>query len=616
MSGRPTLSVKLDDGSGTFPYDITPWVHLPAGLGIRRGRQDEFETITPSELTLRLDNLDGRFTLGSPTYGIAVDQRIRVTATVGATTRDRFTGYVQDWPTTWPSPTASYAVAQITAIDRLSRLTRRDLRSVAENEIMVERPAAYYTLGEPADSTTAGDTSGNGRHVLAQAGTGAYATFGAASGTLADSLTAVQFSGGKYLQANYSKPLVAAGTARTIEGTFLTTGTSQALMSAGDTGPTDSKGYGNLVPRLELNAAGHVTWFVGPTGGFLSWSITSPAAYNDGTMHHFAAVYNPAGGVVRLYIDGTQVAGATGVGSGGNVDITLLALGYQLTGVMSHVAVHASELSAARIADHSAAVLSGFDGERSDLRIARLASYANVPTAEQNLETGKLLGTPPQAMAGVKVLDAMQAVMTGEGGALFVDGSGVLTMQNRRHRTLQATATPDLAITAADVEHSDLVITGDKQYLKNYITASRDQGATQAVSDQASIDQFEQYPDDLSTMLVSTDQQVLDAITWRVATYAQPRTRMSSLKLDLMTQTTAVQQAALNLDLGERLTISGMPAQSPSSTFDLIVEGSDEQFTESTWTLTCNTAPSANVQAWILGDATFGVLNSTTRLFY
>ena len=89
--GLPSYQVLLDDGTGTFPYDITAYVRLVQGWSIQRGRQDELAAVTPGSLSLTLDNADGRFTIGSTLIAspspIKVDARIRVNEAANLPTR-------------------------------------------------------------------------------------------------------------------------------------------------------------------------------------------------------------------------------------------------------------------------------------------------------------------------------------------------------------------------------------------------------------------------------------------------------------------------------------------------------------------------------------------------
>lgn len=621
MAGLPTLSVKLDDGTGTFPHDVTAYAHLPTGLGVSRGRGDEASGVEPSQLTLRFDNVDGRFTLGSATYGIAIDQRIRVTETVGGTTSIRFTGYVQDWPTSWPSPTGSYAVATVTAVDRMSRVARRRLRTIVENEVLIDGPSGYYTLAEAAGVVTAADTSGKSRDPLTAAnsggGNGTSPTFGQPGIPGGEGMTAIAFNGGKSLMAH--APLPQSG-AVYVGGFFKSTdATGGRILGIND----ERTGTALWLELAGPGAVGQVL-ATGMTNTFTIVPVVSAGSYNDGAWHHALALF-VAGSGVRLYVDGALVATSPAMFAGetigashfqvGALTRTLDAnYGNPFTGTIGHAYYGAASIVASRISAHSSGGLTVGAGESPAARLGRFASYANIPTADQSFEAAVLASTPLQAMSGAALLDAMLDVEAAEGGTLFVNGAGTLVFQNRTHRTSKASAAATLALTSGDID--DPIVTGDKQYLENYITGTREGGATQVALNQASIDQYEQYPAEVARALYTTDDQVRDLINWRVTVYGTPAPRMSSVRLDLRTLPQATQQAALNLELGDRVTISGLPSQSPFATADLIVEGWHEEVSDQAWTLTLNTVPASVYRAWTLGDATYGVLGSTTRLHY
>lgn len=616
MAGRPTVTVLLEDATGAFIYDVSAYTHLPAGITIRRGRGDETDKVQPSDLKLRLDNVDGRFTLGSATYGIRIDQRIRVKLN-GVT---RYTGKVQDWPTTWPSPTASYAEVQITAVDRLTPLSRRKLRTIIENEILVDAPEAYYPLGEAAGSLTAGDASGHGGPTLVQAGFGAPVAFGAVGPIGGEELTAASFTGAdKYLAS--TAPALGVGTL-TVEAVVLRNGNVPGIPNPGAPRPfweSASSSDTADVLGVGITTGGLVQVWI-HTGSTIAPYMTSTSVVTDNAFHHVAVVIRP-GGTSELYVDGVLEVSYSGAGldSWSSTGSGPVLGGYYQAGghvgTLAHVAWYTTALTAARIASHATAALTGAAGDRSDQRLARLASYAGIPAGDLALEVGTLTSMPALPMAGTSVADGIEAIESAEGGAVFFAGDERLVMHNRQHRTLEAAGAAALALSAADVNHDDLVISADKQYLLNYLTGSREGGATQIVADQASIDQYDQYPEDLS-LAVTTDDEVLDALTWRVAAYAQPKPRLSTMTLDLLTLSSAQQAAALALELGDRLTVASLPSQSPIATADLIAEGWTETVTEADWSMTFNTSPASVVQAWVLGDATLGVLDSTTRLYY
>jgi hypothetical protein len=605
MTGLPTLLVELDDGTGTFPYDITAYVERNTSWEVNRGRGNEFGDVQPGRLTISLNNRDGRFTLGNPTYGVEVNQRIRLTETVGATTSARHTGYVEDWPQRWTSALANVAVSGITSLDRFERLARRDMpASLLQGEILLDSPVAYYTLGELEGATTAGDTSGNGVSALTQSGTGTAAVFGQAAGPAYDELTAVTFAGGKILTGQFKS----TDPVKTVECFFLRNGT-----------PPFTEFILNLIGvarlRDDVFATGAVEALV---GGIV---LTSDPGLFDGAVHHLAVTFDAGTSAWSLYVDGVLADGPT-VGTAPSAPTTLYVGGNQdaagvlhvLNGVVAHVALYDTTVSAARVAAHASAGLSP-EADSSDERLARLAGYAAVPTAEQDLELGALTEVAHQSGGG-KVLPAMQSVTRAEGGVLHTAGDGTLTLQARTHRVLTATGTPVLELEVAEVDHEDLVIGGARDYMVNAVTGSRENGAVQRVVDEDSREFHDEYPEDMSGLLVLTDAQVLDAITWRKTAYSTPRPRLATVTIDLFTSPSALQEAVLAVELGGRITISGWPTQAPWATADLLVEGLRERQSLSEWKVTFNTVPAELFHAWVLGDATHGVLGSTTRLHY
>lgn len=611
MGGLPTLLVELDDGTGTFPHDITTYVDLSAEWSITRGRDSEGDSIDPSTLTISLKNDLAHFTLGSPTFGIAIDQMIRVTETLGATTSARFTGYVQNWPTSWDSPIGTKSTTTINAVDRLARLERRQLRSMLEQEFVFDEPVAYYTLGEPEGSTSAGDTSGNAAAPLTLNGTGDPPVFGNGIGPGVDDLTAVQFMGGQYLSSTAGAGLAPPFT---FECFILRSGAP--VLVFGESVLTISRPTQRCRAFVATTSGEFYLAMTGLTGTPLSSGVN----VCDGSTHHVAVTVSATD--VEIYVDGVMEATAAvsptsetlnRFSAGGDPGDLLTA---PLTGTVSHVCLTPGVLSASRIAAHALAGLEGFGGDTSDERVERLASYANVDLADMALDAG-IATLTEQTTAGRSVMDALNEVAATEGGTLFIAGDGDLTFQNRTHRTYAATSTAAVALTTEDADHADLTWSGDKNYLVNYVEGSRPNGATQVVRDAASIGRHEQYPSSVS-LLVESDDEVRDAASWHVSTYGTVTPRITSVTIDLMTLADdALREALLALALGDRVTISGFPSQSPKATADLIVEGSNESQSIGTWKLALNTVPAEIFCAWVLEDPVYGALEAPfTRLHY
>jgi len=618
MAGLPTVQVLLDDtsGTGTWPYDITAYVELQYGYSITRGRSDEVGDVQPSTLGMTLNNTDGRFTLGTTGGGygaIATDRRIQVKHTVSGVTTTRFTGFVQDWPVEWPGGGDAYAVAPITAVDRLSRLNRRVLRSIIEQEYLLDDPVAYYTLGEPAGSSSAADSSGNDATALRASGA---VVFGTATGPGTDSLTAASIPAniGSALAPMLSCPLNLAVTDATVMA-FI-------VMPTGNTGP--ALRLVRLLDGVDGMLAVEVT-SLGVTALYSSPAAGEPALFDvggnliDGEVHHVAVVFTGgASATITAYVDGAQVGTDTG-----SATITPAIVGLQVgpnlvnTGTVAstvaHVAVYTHAVAAADITRLAQSGLNGFNADRSDQRVARYASYANIATADQTLETGVQTNVPHFDITGTSPTAAMQEVVNSEDGLLFLRGDGKLVFQNRTHRASQVT--PDLTITADAMGPGDR-FTGDMQRIINAATVTRSGGAGAYAENAASVAAHEQYPTSMD-LKVATDDEARDRANWEASAYPEPLARLGGLTLDLLSQTVAIQQGAQALELSDRIQITGLPSQSPTgSTADLIVEGWTETVSATDWAMQFNASPWTPNAVWILGDSTYGVLGTTTRLSF
>lgn len=616
MAGLPTIQVLLDDGSGTFPYDITGKAKLGPGYRIKRGRQDELSDVTPGDLTVYLDNNDGRFTLGSTIIAspspVRPDSRIRVKVTANATTVDRFTGYMSAMPVEWPTGSDQESRVQIAAFDVQSRAERWPLRSIVEEEILADNPVAYFTLGEPDGSTTAVDTSGNQDFPLVILGTGADVVFGTATGPGTDSLTAATFAGnladGKYLAQE-------AATTRT-----LTTVTLGCFFSTTDTNGVMASLW-NDAPGTTLLGLGVFGGKLVATGG--TEFITSAASVNDGLVHHAAFTWDGATGDLILYLDGVNVGSAV-LGAASLYRRVVVGADYDggawniFDGSVSHVALYGSVLSAGRVAAHAGAGLTGFAGESGTARLTRYASFGNVPVGTLDASGTNV---PHWDITGSSVADAIRDTAAAEFGIAFIDGAGSLTFHNRTRAV--AKVAPDVTVTAIDCDEGtkfDVDLQGIVNYFE--VTAGGT-GRTQVVRDSRSEEGdgtvtypgHGRYPES-RTYQVATDAEAVDRANWIVGTRSEPVPRVGSLRLDVLSMSAAQQAAMLAIEPNTWIRVTGLPSQTPGgATADLIVQGIEESVSDTAWSLTLNVVARSLFQGWILGDSTYGVLDSTTRLY-
>jgi len=524
----------------------------------------------------------------------------------------RFTGYVDEWPTSWPAG-KDYSEAQVTAVDRFKQLgTGNPLRSVIEQEYLADNPYAYYTLGEPTASILAGDTSKNGRGSLAiaQVGTGGTLTFGSGTGPPTDALPAVQLApvnstNGKLLAVT----LPASSPTSTGQGLEVYFNTSVVAYQDIAT-LTTSAGF---VLELDIDSNGKLVAFT-PNGS----SVSTAGSVADGATHHAAMTVAYAGGnqTLTLVLDGTTVGTAVTAGSvkpftqmtvGGAKNIVFYSA---FSGTISHAACYDTAPTVARFAAHRTAGVTGFSGERSDQRIARYAGYAGIPTADQVLDTGLSTSICAVDISGQAPLQAMQNIAATESGILAVNGAGLLAFQSRGHRYNTASV---LTLTTGDLDPSTRFVANDA-YLVNDVTADRPGGITfRAVNAQSVTDYGTARA--TPTLLTTSDNEVVDAANWQSNQTADPASRPPALTVDILNKPATV-AAVLALDVSSRVTAGALPVQAPFTTGDLFIEGWTENIGSASWTFAFNTSPASQSGVWQLDSSVHSQLGTSTRLAY
>lgn len=597
----PTLQVLLDNGTGSFPYDITKYVIFDSGYSYNRGRADWQGGVTAGQLSLTLNNSDGRFTPGSTLIAslspIRVDQRIRVKATINGTTFTRFTGYVKSWPTAWPATVGTIAFSTITATDAQARAERRVLKTMMEEEILQDSPTWHYMLNEPTGATSYVDASGNAATPLVQDGVygGSSILFGTTPGPAGGTFTAADFMGGPgsgFILKQAPQVPLGPSSARGIA--FKVTGAPASVVG--------------ILPAIDDSTAAGRLWLVtmtvagklDPTGV----GAVTANSYNDGAWHY--AFLN--GG--ELFVDGVSVLN---IGSALQIADVPTASVAQMVG-------YSQVLTAGRIATISSAVLGTLSTESGTAGVTRLAGYADIPLGSID---SSLTNVPFAEIAGTNAWPAIEEVVAAEMGVAYVDENGSIEFHNRNK--VPAKTSPDLTLVAYQYVAPDVQPVDDDQQILNYVeTQSSVTGVTQVVRNTlselgngtATNPGHGRYSDS-KTYLVSTDAEALDRANWIVANFAEPTTRYGTLTINLFAMSPAQAAAVLTaLDLDMWLRVIGMATQNTTgTTANVVVQGFTEQADDSSWSVTCNVVLRSLFNAWLLGDSTYGVLDSTTELY-
>lgn len=589
-------------GSRTWT-DISAYVELAGGIDIKVGRQDELSTTEPNTLTLTLDNSDGRFTperSSSPYYpNVKLYRPIRVTATLpDASTSVRFLGFVTQWPTSWPGGSAGYASSTLSAVSRIQRLGETTaLRTMVENEILVDSPSLYYTLGEATGATLAANSSAtvadplSVRRPFAATAT-PVVTFGTATGPPTDDMPSPTFNGTGVLAVNYSATFT--GTL-SMSAFFLTS----TLPSAG----LESR---FLVARDNSGTAWYVS--VTDTGAIrTNWggvTQTSALPYADGQWHHVGVTL--VGSAASLYVDDVPLVAA----GSGSIDVTSLSVGgdafsssFPFSGSVAHVSLNPTGLTSTQVlSDYRFGLTTVTDSTNNFLQ--RIAHYGGVPLAEVGGPSAEVVCRTPDT-SGKTVLDALRDIEATEAGALYDTADGMLILAARSNRYTAPTAfTLDASLQHIGADLAPLYDT-TKVINEARVTSTVADGNITDVSSQSD---YGNAVVSRETLATDPDEPTMIA-GWLVNSYAQPRTRVPSLTVDVLPLASGT-PSVMNLaaaTVGTLFGVSNLPAQFKSSTSQFFVEGYSEHFDVESWAMTFNVSPAEIYTAvFTLEDATLG----------
>lgn len=543
-----------------------------------------------------------------------------------ATHHARFFGMVTSWPMSWEG---LHSTVTITASDMLKWPSRRPaLGPMLVEEIQGDEAQLYYPLSEPESSVSGGDQSGLSRPSLTirQTGAGGTLTFGTGTGPPSDELPAPTFTpasagAGKSLQCVISPKLTSDGSTgspipgdQVYEVWFSTSTSGRCIMKWSDGAAT---AFESGIYFMLESVTGKLQVVEFNSFGPSTITVATPNLA-DGNPHHL--VWDEAGHDV--WVDGVQYA----VGTTTHQDMLLLTVGstagdpiigpsggLHWSGTISHVAAYVrlgGFPAVSEIVEHYAAGMNGHEGESSWIRMYRLAGYARIPAVTPQ---GSFSAVASQGVLGSSPLSHMRDVERTEDGRLFGDrASANLIFQSRTVRYNPASA---VTLAYSDLETPSVQFAADDQKQVNLVTASRPGGATQRVQDTTSIERDGIYEQQL-TVLKTTDEQVVDAATWRVIRYADPQPEIRQLPVEASTLSTASYRALLDADISTVITVTGLPAEAPSPTVTALVEGYTETISEAQHKLDFHTSRADISSVWVLDDPTYSVLGTTTRLAY
>lgn len=261
-----------------------------------------------------------------------------------------------------------------------------------------------------------------------------------------------------------------------------------------------------------------------------------------------------------------------------------------------------------------------FAAQRTDVRLGAVLDAIGWPAADRNLGAG-LITTQATTLADTSALAHMQRIVDDERGFLFLDKSGRVTFQDRYSR-LKPTVTSLVILGdggGSEQFYVDQDFSLDDSRIINEARITRAGGTEQVASDATSQAQYLPRTHGESGTLHDLDSDAYGLAAYLIGAYRQPGLRAGSIQLDADINPATLWPHVLGRELGDRITVrrrppgGGAAIDQPSH-----LEGASIQWTAEggVWEVAWEVSPADTTQYWLLGDAVYGVLGSTTRLCY
>ena len=211
---------------------------------------------------------------------------------------------------------------------------------------------------------------------------------------------------------------------------------------------------------------------------------------------------------------------------------------------------------------------------------------------------------------GTKTIEYLNNIRLAEAGRLFCDRENTLTFQPRVNPNTFGPVTATFNDTGTGLAYNDLVITFQSTDVINRASITRTGGATQVATDAASIAYYYTQSVTNTDSLLSTDAQALTLADYLLT--PNPKPLYTSVQTYFGSLSDPDKDIAAVIDIGDLIEISatesfGTVAQQS------FVEGVEISVnTQTGQTMRFYTSPALLVFPFLLDDAVYGILDTTT----
>jgi hypothetical protein len=626
------LRVELLLG-GTWT-DITEWVRYTDQIKITHGRTDERSTSEPSRCQLTVDNRDGRFSPRNPMgawYGlIGRNTQLRVfllDPLAPWARRYRFHGEVSEWPAQW-DPTGTDVFSRITASGVRRRLGAGSsplkssyYRAATGASTPFGGLIAYWPMEDAAGATRFASGLAGGKPAT-WTGTPTLATdsdsfaCSAALPTLGSAYVVGRVTGRALypgeIRASALLKIPAATPNNAVLLGFTCTGTAARWELLYGTGGTLTlKAYDDA--GATILTSGPSAFDVDDQNLRVTIDVVQDGADIDYTYATVAAGSSSGG-----FVSGTLAANT----------VTLCTSAYlaRLKNLTDVVAGHLMVQDLVGSIYENAGPLGAYVGEDAGTRFERLCSEEGILGDAHNKRASytslsyNYMGTQPQ-----KDLLAILAECELVDRGIMHDSRDELGIRLQLAVGMQTRST-DLALDYSAADLSSIVPVEDDQTLANDVTAVRTDGSSYryAISDGTLGTATVGLYDTSVELSLYQDSDLGDQASWRANLGTVDQPRFPDLAVDLARTNYAasgpLSADTLDLDIGDRVTISNPPAWMEADDIDQMIIGLSETLDQRTHQITMVCAPNELWRIGIYGSARYesagtylsGALDSTS----
>lgn len=642
-----TDSHVVNDVSYPGPDDAD-WVDVSSyvnGLGSDRGRNDEFDEIEAGNLSISLDNSDGRFTperAASPHYpNVKPMTPVRVTASLDnwVTTYPVFTGVVEKWPVKLDNLSS----CDVTAVDLFGFLGRSKLRPPLRDRWQSAGAVRLFPLNAdtgfsdvlPSGVDAAPFTGSAGGGTVRYDGASFYRGDGIGTGMTIDPSVSTIGTGATFMFAEHSREGAIVFMWQPDERITVNGGDTQTLLNVQFPSYEGYSGHDllvearwssfdntfaifNEIPTVGYGASGYVpvifgkaylialSWWEENLGGGTGY-VYETSVYDA----HTAELVGTTRDERRIYqLSSTQGApvylggkrDGTRMASGQFANLAAFDYGIDPVALLQGITVYP-------VGGHPSEV----DQINETLNRAGLYYLATLDTP--------FVGLAPLDWQDRKAaLTVVQECGADANGLVFPAADGRLRYLPGPSRMAALAGALPALLTDTDDYEPGISLYVDDQNIVNDVTLefSGGGGLAPGSSNEVSAESVALYgtaTSSRSTALPDEGPRRYLA-QWLAYTRGQGGIRLDSVTFPL---TAASNPAALlGLEIGSRIRL-GFPAAAPFSAGDFFIEGVSIDVDVDGGTpeasVTFRLSKVMNQSAWLLEDPIFGVLDTSTRLF-